>query len=113
MDQTRAAMRMLVKVLKQNPGNAQAVQSLVDLLMELPVKEDPAEIVGFTEKICSALIDQLPEILDALAAAAAKRGRYAEAMEAEQRALEKAQAAGRTEDAARYAQRLKAYEARQ
>jgi hypothetical protein len=66
-------------------------------------------MVQTAEKICSSMPDQLTIILDAAAAAAAKRGWYATAVEAERQALERAQAVGRTKEAADYAQRLEVY----
>jgi len=107
---TNDALRQYIILLRVRPGDQTALGEMARLMAQLPRAEDPGQIARRAERQCKILGNQIPALLDALAAALAEQDRFAEAAAAQRRAIELAPAMGGGEEIAAYRQKLSEYE---
>jgi len=104
------ALGQYVVLLRVKPGDETALTEMARLMARAPQAADPGRIARNAEQACRALGNQIPAVLDALAAALAGKKRFAEAAAAERRAIDLATGAGRDQDIAEYTRKLSTYE---
>lgn len=109
-ERVNEALGQYVLVLRLKPGERTALTEMARLVARAPQASDPRQIVGKSEKAFQTLGNQIPAVLDALAAALAEKRRFAEAAAAERRAIELVQKLGLGQNRADYARRLSDYE---
>lgn len=103
------------KSIQYNPRQAEGYKNLAWLLAVNPAFKDhnPAEAVQLAQKACQLTFFREPQSLRILAAAYAGAGRFAEAIETARKAIDSANATGRTDLATEVAEQKKLYQNRQ
>jgi tetratricopeptide (TPR) repeat protein len=115
MGETRYAVDHFYKALELQPDNIKILTHLAWLLAasEDTAISDPAAAVKFAQEACELTKYEQPEALDTLAVAYASAGKFPQAIETTQKALELAIAAGKENLALEIEERLRLYRAGQ
>jgi spermidine synthase len=110
--QSRDAIAAYRAALARHPDWPEAANKLAWLLATHPQAElrEPSEAVRLAELACAPWAQPLPEYFNTLAAAYAAAGRFTDAMQAAQRGIDGARAAGKPVLADEMAQHLHQYE---
>ena len=106
----RRAWTFFRRAARENPSDIPLLNNTAWFLATRPPPGvDPAEALRLAQQVHALAGDAHPGILDTLAAAQAANGRFAEAIQTAEQALQKAQAAGDADLAGQIEQRLDAY----
>ena len=110
--QWKSAAASFQRAVELKPDYAEALTGMARVLVTAsdPVVRQPEKAVVLAEKACELTGRQQPLPLDALAAAYAGIGRFADAVAAAQIGIQRAQAAGNPQLATEMGQRLQLYQ---
>jgi tetratricopeptide (TPR) repeat protein len=111
--QSAQAISHFREALRRDPAHIQSLTFLARVLASDPLDalRNGTEAVGLAEKANALTGNQEPFVLDTLAMAYAESGRFSEAQQSLQRAIEIARASGHNDDAAEMLERLQLYRA--
>ena len=111
--QSAQAISHFREALRRDPAHLQSLTFLARLLASDPLDavRNGTEALGLAEKANALTGNREPFVLDTLAMAYAESGRFSEAQQTLQRAIEIARASGHNDDAAQMLERLQLYRA--